>query len=792
MKVLYNWLKEIVDFDYTPDELVGVMESLGIEVEGFRYLGEGLKGRVKVARIVELKPHPRSDHLKIAILDVGGEKVKVVSGAPGLHEDAMVIWGMPGAVLPVGMKLEKRVIRGEESNGMPLSEEELGLADRSETVIFLSESEFKPGDDPLPYLGLDDYLYDIHITPNRGDLLGMIGIAYDIRAKSGGELHLPDLSVEENPDIELFPVEIEDLNACPRYVARVVRGVDVKESPAWLRYRLSLVGQRPINNIVDITNYVLFMTGHPIHAFDLDKLEGGKIVVRFARKGERILSLDGVERELDEGILVIADAVKPVAIAGIIGGEDTGVVESTKNILIEAAMFDQATIRKALTRLKVSTESSYRFERKADINAAPIASAYAARLIKELAGGEVGPANDVHGDLPQPAKIQLRINYLHRLLGHKIDSETAKDILLRLGFEVEGDAKRLNVTVPTRRRDISIEADLVEEVARIYGYDNIPSRLQSPGELVGRWERSTFEAVLDAMLRAGFIEAKTVEFISPDDARFFVDSPEALVRIINPVNEMYSILRPSLLPSLLLATSLNLRRGVREIRLFERGKKFKWLGPDRLPEEKEALAVVVAGTAERNWLVGERKMDFYDLKSALHAIEEHFRIKMDVVPQTVSFMAPAGEIIFNGKRIGVIGEIKRDVLKHFDIKVPVYAMELELDTLPMPERRYAPIPKFPPVKRDISILVDSGVPYIEIERAIEELKPQYLASYRVVDVYEGKPLPAGKKSVTISLSFQHPEKTLRDSEVDAMFDQLIGGLIRKGFIIRGVNDEGIG
>ena len=793
MKVLYNWLKEIVDFDYTPEELVGVMESLGIEVERFKYLAEGLKGKVRVARIVKLSDHPRSEHLKIATLDVGDGTVEVVSGAPGLHEGALVVWGMPGAVLPVGMTLEKRTIRGVESNGMPLSEEELGLADKSETVIFLPEGKFKPGDDPLLYLGLDDYLYDIHITPNRGDLLGMIGLAYDIRAKSGGELHLPDFSVDETPEVGTFPVEIKDLNACPRYVARIVRNVEVKKSPDWLRHRLYLVGQRPINNIVDITNYVLFTTGHPIHAFDLDKLEGGKIVVRFAKKGERLLCLDSVERELDDEILVIADAVKPVAIAGIIGGEDTGVVEGTRNILIEAAMFDQATIRKALTKLKISTESSYRFERKADINAAPLASAYAARLIKELAGGEAGPANDVHGELPDPVTVRLRFNYLDRLLGHKIPRDTVKNILVGLGFDVEPeDDSALKVTVPTRRRDISLEADIVEEVARIYGYDNIPSRIESPGELVGRWRRSTFEAVLDAMIRAGFIEVKTVEFISPEQAKPFVDSENDLVRIINPVNELYSIVRPSLIPSLLLATSLNLRQGTKEIRIFERGKKFRWLGPDRLPEETEVLAVLVAGSTERSWISGERELDFYDLKAALHALEEHFRLKFDVEPTELPFMAPAGRIIMDNAPIGIIGEIKKDVLRQFDIKVPVYALEIEIEKLPMPQRRYTPIPKFPPVKRDISILIGTDVPYAEIEKAINELKPEYLTSFRVIDVYEGKPLPPGKRSITISLSFQHPEKTLRDSEVDAMFEKLVSGLIKKGFIIRGINDEGTG
>ena len=794
MKVLYNWLKEIVDFDYTPEELVGVMESLGIEVEDFKYLADGLKGKVRVARIVKLSDHPNSDHLKIAVLNVGDGEVTVVSGAPGLYEGATVIWGAPGALLPNGMKLEKRVIRGVESNGMPLSEEELGLADRSETVIFLPDGKFEPGDDPLPYLGLDDYLYDIHITPNRGDLLGMIGLAYDIKAKSGGEMHIPEFHVDEEPEIGTYRVDIENLEACPRYVARIVRDVKVQASPDWLRYRLALIGQRPINNIVDVTNYVLFLTGHPIHAFDLDKLEGDRIVVRFARKGEKLLCLDGVERELDPQILVIADERKPVAIAGVIGGEETGVTEETRNILIESAMFDQATIRRAVTALKVTTESSYRFERKADINAAPLASLYAASMVKELAGGRVGPANDVHGELPKPVTITLRQSYLDRLLGHHIEPKTVVSILEGLGFQVEdesGDGKKLSVTVPSRRRDISIEADLVEEVARIYGYDNIPSRLESPGSLVGKWERSPFEAVLDAMLMAGFIESKTIEFISPEDAKYFVESEDDLVRIINPVNDLYSIVRPSLIPSLLQATSINLRRGNREVRLFERGKKFKWRGPNELPEETEVLSVVVAGTKEGSWIEKERQLDFYDLKVALQAIEEHFRIRLETEPHDIKFMYPGGVVVYNGKQIGIIGEIKKDVLKHFDIKVPVFALEIELTELPMPMRKYTQIPKFPPVKRDISILVDRDVHYGEIEKAIEELRPEYLSDFRVVDLYEGKPLPKGKKSITISLSFQHPEKTLRDTEVDAMFDRLVRGLIDRGFIIRGINDEGV-
>ncbi|RKZ00030.1 MAG: phenylalanine--tRNA ligase subunit beta [Candidatus Hydrothermota bacterium] len=795
MKVLYNWLKELVDFDYLPHELVDVFESLGIEVEDFEYLGEGLERKLVVAEIVDVQDHPHSQKLKVLKLWCGGEKTaQVVVGAPGIRPKRKVAYLLPGAKLPNGMVVEKRMIRGVLSEGMLASEEDLGLDEKSETVIFLDDVQgAKTGKSALPFLGLDDYRYDLKVTPNRSDLLGLVGLAYDLRAKSGGKLHIPNYYVVEHGNVGIFPVRIEDFSACPRYTARIIRDVKVNPSPTWLKRRLMLIGQRPINNVVDITNYVLYFWGHPIHAFDLDKLVGEEIVVRFAKDGERILTLDGVERELHSEILIIADAERPVAIAGVIGGEETGVTESTRNVLIESAFFDPAVVRKAVTSLKVSTESSYRFERTADISMPPIASSYAAKLIAEIAEGRVGPLNDVYRELPSPKQLELRMSYLKRLLGVELSQDYVVKIFERLGFDVRPMEGKVRVLVPMRRRDISLEADLVEEVARLYGYDRIEGEIPSGGSFVGRKEPSKVDFAREVMLKIGFDEVKGVEFVSKQEAEAFTERLEDAVKILNPLSENYAYVRPSVIPSLLSIASLNLRRGNREIKIFEVGRKFKWRGPDVLPLETDVVAALVTGMSERSWIEPERQLDYFELKGALEALAGAFGVKLTVEPTDgVKFLDPSGIVKLGPTTIGVIGEVPKNILKIYDIKVPVFVFEVELTELSIPVRRYKPLPKFPPVKRDISVVMDEDVPFKVLEDAIYSVKPALLVNFRVIDVYHGEPLPKGKKSITLTLLFQHPERTLTDQEVDEMFNNLVNALISKGFGIRGITDEGTG
>ncbi len=786
MKILYRWLKDYIDLKTGPEELVELLDSLGIPVEEFRYLGEGLSSLV-VGEITKIEDHPSSPKLKVLEIFVGDGKVQVVSGAPGLYVGMKVVQAMPGTVLPGGMKIEEREIRGVKSYGMPLSEEELGLADQSETIIELP-GDMKPGDSPLSYLQMDDYLYDLEITHNRGDLLGYIGIAQDLRAKTGDELIPPKVGIEEDPSIGKFPIEIEAKDGCPRYTGRIIKDIKVDKSPSWMRYRLALVGQRPINNIVDITNYVLFELGQPIHAFDLSKLEE-KIVVRYAKEGEKFVTLDGVERELSPDVLLIADARKPVAIGGIMGGEESGVTDQTRDLLIEVAYFNPITIRKGAMYLKLTTEASYRFERKVDPELPPLASNRIARLITEIAGGKVGPLNDVNYLTVKPRKVYLKRAYLSRLLGYEIPDKKVVEIFNNLGFTVHQDDMGFEVIVPTRRQDISLPADLVEEVARIYGYDNIPGKIISTsGELVGRKLIKKTDRFRDFLIKLGLYEVKTIEFVGKKELSAFSFSEESAVRIKNPVNESYEFMRPMLSMSVIQVVSTNWRRGISPVRVFESGKAFLWQGPDVLPVEDERICVMLTGRYPKTPFNDETKLDYYDLKGILDAVAEEFDFDYELKPLEADFLDAGAEVVINGEPSGFIGEIASDVSRLYDIKESVYALEISLKNIEIPAKRYKPFPVFPAVKRDISIVADLETPYVEVERVLKEFESDLLYSFRLVDVYSGKPLPPGKKSLTFTLEFRSAEKTLSDEEVDREFEKLIRLVKDKGYQIRGIDD----
>ncbi len=788
MKILYNWLKDYIDLKVGPGDLVELLDSLGIPVEEFRYLGEGLE-KLVVGEITKIEDHPSASKLKILEIFVGDDKVQVVSGAPGLHVGMKVVHAMPGTILPDGTKIEERVIRGVKSFGMPISEEELGLADRSETIIELP-ADMKPGDSPLSYLQMDDYLYDLEVTHNRGDLLGYIGIAQDVKAKTGDELIPPKVGVEENAGIGTFPIEIQAKDGCPRYTGRIVKDVKVEKSPHWMRYRLALVGQRPINNIVDITNYVLFELGQPIHAFDLSKLEE-KIVVRFAKPGEKFITLDGIERILSPDVLVIADVRKPVAIGGIMGGEESGVTESTRDLLIEVAYFNPVTIRKGAMYLKLSTEASYRFERKVDPELPPLASNRIARLITEIAGGTVGPINDVNYLNIKPAKIFLKKSYLKRLLGYEIPDKRVVEIFDNLGFSVHQDEAGYEVSVPTRRQDISLPADLVEEVARIYGYDNIPGKIISTsGELVGRKLIKKTDRFREFLVRLGLFEVKTVEFVGKKELSAFSFNEADAVRIKNPVNESYEFMRPMLTMSVIQVVSTNWRRGITPIRIFESGKTFLWQGEDVLPLEDERVCVILAGKYPKTPFNDEVKVDYYDLKGILDALSQEFAFSYELNPVNSTFLDSGAEVIINGEPSGYIGALSPDLLKLYDIKESVYSLEISLKAIEIPEKRFKPFPVFPAVKRDISIVADIKTPYVEVEKLIRDFSSPLLYSFRLVDVYSGSPLPPDKKSLTFTLEFRSNEKTLSDEEVDREFEKLIKLVRDKGYRIRGIDDVG--
>jgi phenylalanyl-tRNA synthetase beta chain len=785
MKVLYKWLKEWIDFPLSPEELASFFDELGVvEVKELRDLGEGLRDKLKVGQIVEIMEHPHSQRLKILKINTGEELVQVVSGAPNVRVGLKVCYAPPGTVLRRGERVETREIMGFKSCGMPLSLEELGLEEKSPGIIELPE-DLEIGSSPLKYLGLDDWLYDLYITPNRADLLGVMGIAYELRAHLGGEIKIPPLEVEEDHR-DKFPVRIEDKEACPRYTARVVKDVNISPSPPWLRFRLSLLGLRPINNVVDISNFILFELGHPIHVFDLSKLDGG-IVVRFANSGEKILTLDGVLRELDENILIIADEKKPVAIAGIMGGEETGVTESG-DVLIESAYFNPAIISRGRTRLRMETESSHRFERGADPVMAQIASSRAAYLIREIAGGKAGPIEDINFISLESRTIPLRFSYLSRILGVEIGREEVANIFGRLGFKTEDLGKeRILVTVPSRRRDVTIEADLAEEVARIYGYMKIEGRVTSGGLFLGKRVRSKEEELRELISGLGFYEVHGIEFVSEREINAFNFPIDKAVRIKNPLGEPYTHLRPLLSLSLLSIASLNLKRGETELRLFEIGKTYIWRNDAQLPFENKHLAVLVCGEIPPHWTEGSRELDYYDLKGVLDTFSRELGLNFDFRPASHPFLSQGLSLFIDGREIGWIGEFSRGVKKIFDIKGTVFGLELNLEMISLPQKTFRPLAKFPPTKRDLSLLVPLETTYREIEVILEEFKEKRLHDFKVIDVYRGDPLPPDKKNITFSLHFLDPNRTMRDEEVDEIFKGIVEALKRRGFLVRGID-----
>jgi len=791
MKVTYNWLKEFIDLDLPPGDLIESFENLGIEVEDFRDLSEGLKSRVVVGEIVEIKSHPRRPGWKVIRVDVGERKVVSVSGAPNLELWGKVVYGLPGTILPDGTKISEKELLGIKSFGMPLSEEDLGAPIESEGVINLPQG-LEVGSSPLPYLLLNDWLYDLYITPNRPDLLSVMGLARELHVKLGIPYREIDPTVVEKKQVGTFPVFVEAPEGCPRYTARLVRNIKVGDSPPRIRYRLSWCGIRPINSIVDITNYVLLEMGQPIHAFDLSKIKN-EIWVRFARRGEKIITLDGVERTLDENVLVIADEEKPVAIAGIMGGEESGVTGETKDILIESAYFDPVVIRKGISTLGLTSESSFRFARGTDAAMPPLASSRVAQLVKEISGGEVGPLVDVSYVKSFTKRLRLRKEKVDDLLGVKIPTPEIKRILISLGFDVSTSRRGRKVTftvnVPVRRVDIEWEADLIEEIARFYGYEKIPETLSTGGSFTGKRPPSLRDIIRGLMMEIGFTETIGLDFVSKEDLEAIGVSPEKdAVRIKNPLGEPYAYMRTHLFLPLVQTVSTNLKRGNLELRLFEVGNVFLWKGTEKLPEEPLHLAALVAGEKILSWREKERDLDFYDLKGALDHLAKRLNLEIEVVKGQHPFLENGGTVRLGKTEVGWIGEFTHEFLKRYEIKTRVYGFEISLEKIKIERSKYRPLPKFPPVKRDISLLVPREMPFSEVEKRIGEARIPFLKETRLIDLYQGKPLPEDKKSMTFSLLFQNPEATLKDREVDELMEKLISHLYRFGLQVRGIDN----
>ncbi len=803
MLVPLRWLSTYVDFPWTPKELADRLTMSGSKVESIRTFPGHLAG-VVTGRVVRLHPHPAADRLSVCAIDVGDRQITVLTGAPNAAEGTIVPVALPGAVLPgQAQPVQAVAIRGIVSEGMACSEKELGLGDDASGLWVLPPDT--PVGRPLAELvQLERHVLELEIYPNRPDCLSVLGVAREVAALAGSPLRPPADTVQESgpPVASLASLEVREPTLCPRYVARVIEGVRVGPSPLWLQHRLRAAGMRPINNVVDVTNYVMLETGQPLHAFDYDKLAGHRIVVRRARKGEQLVTLDGVERNLDEETLVIADAERPLVVAGIMGGVEAEVDENTRNILLESAYFDPVSIRRTARRLGMGTESSYRFERGTDPGAPARVADRAAQLIVELAGGRVarGRLEVRNRDAFRAVEITLRARRLNNLLGTQISPAEIKRLLRHLGFEVEleGDGV-LSVRVPTFRRDVEREADLVEEVARLHGYDRIPATLPSgasrPGGRVPPLELTS--RVRQSLLGLGLSEAVTYTFVGPkvwDALRLPAESPlRHCVPIRNPLSEEQSLLRTTLVPGLLEVARRNAARRNRAVHLFEVGTTF-WparLPITELPEERHTLGLFMMGTwPEPTWDRRPRAADFFDLKGVVEELLAALGLDATVRSEADRpYLHPgrAAQLYARDQALGYLGEVHPDVAESFDLPERAYVAEIDLDRL-LPlvqhEIRYQPISRHPVVERDLALIVPREVPAATVEATLAQAGGNLLRSIRLFDVYQGEPVPDGFRSLAYSLRFQAPDRTLTDEEVNALVQAMADAAASLGATLR--------
>ena len=791
MNVTLNWLKAYINFEFSPNELADRLTMLGIEVESIKQLGAELEG-VIVGSVTSIRPHPNADKLVLCQVDTGAtEELQIVCGAPNVREGMRAPVATIGATLPVGLTIKSAKLRGETSQGMLCSEKELGLSDDAAGLMEL------PTDIPLGIplseaLGLDDVVFELEITPNRPDCLSLIGVAREIRAETGNPLKLPTVELKEN-DInasDLTSVTIDAPDLCPRYAARVIQGIKVMESPEWLQRRLESVGIGVINNVVDVTNFVLMEYGQPLHAFDYHKLTENRIVVRRAASGEQITTLDEVERELTPDMLVIADAEKPVALAGIMGGYDSEITEATCDVLLESAYFHPSSVRATAKALGVSTEASYRFERGADPGAVLDALDRAAQLIADLTGGTVCEGTvDVYPGQQPLTEIQLRPERVNFVLGTTLETAEMVEILNRLGFEVGTTDETYQVTVPTFRSDVTREIDLIEEVARVHGYDNIPTTLPK-GDIPVPASNPKIEVrrrIKHSLLATGMTEAVNYSFCDPncfDRIRLAADDPlRNTLRLRNPLSPEMSVLRTTLTPGLLENAQHNRNHQIDTIALFEIGGVF---APDGEEKEPERVAGVLAGQiGEGVYSDPYRFPDFFDLKGLVERMLEVCGVVDWTLQKTeVPTFHPGrnAEVLLNNRRLGVFGEIHPEVLDNYDLPYKAYLFEFDLEGLAdvaMFAKRFEPISIYPKVARDLAIVVNKEILSDMPTELIYTTGGDAVDSVRLFDVYEGEQVPEGKKSLAYTITYHSATETLTDKAVNALHDKVVKRLNRE-------------
>jgi phenylalanyl-tRNA synthetase beta chain len=797
MLISYNWLKEYVNIEISPSELADKITKSGIEVEMVESLNKGISG-VVVGYVQECIQHPNADKLRVCKVDIGqGEVSQIVCGAPNVAQGQKVAVAVPGAVLPGNFKIKKAKLRGEESHGMICSLQELGVDTKLvpkeyATGIFVMPSDAEPGSDALEYLNLNDHVLELGLTPNRADCLNVLGVAYEVAAILEQDVKLPDTSftASEEKAEDFISVSIESLEDNPYYGAMIIRDVKIGPSPLWMQNRLMASGIRPINNIVDITNYVLLEYGQPLHAFDYNRLGSKEIVVRRAAEGEHIQTLDDQDRTLKDTHLVITNGKEPIAVAGVMGGATSEVQSDTTNVLLEAAYFASGRVRAASKDLGLRSEASSRYEKGIDRNRVYAAAKRAAALMAEIAGGRVAEGIVEAGKREvNTYTVKMDVSRMNGLLGTSITSEQTAAIFDRLGFSYKESDGIFEVVVPSRRPDITIEADLIEEAGRIYGYDRIPTTyLLSEARPGGLTEsQAKRRGIRNYLEGAGLFQAVTYALTTPEKSTHFSYSGDAVypISVAHPMSEERSTLRMSLLPQLLEVLQYNRNRSMEDLAVYEMGSVFinRQEVLNDLPEEYVFVSGAVTGVFNEHLWQGERKtVDFFVLKGILEGLMSELDLSERITYESgeIENMHPGRTAIvkLDGIPVGFVGQLHPVLQKDLDLK-DSYVFELNATSLVEAETEqmvYQTLPRYPSITRDIALVVDQELPAGDLFTVIQAAGGELLKEVNLFDLYEGEKMEEGKKSLAFSLKYFDPERTLTDEEVVTAHNRVLKSL----------------
>lgn len=794
MRVTLNWLKEYVDIDVAVENLADRLTMVGLEVESLVHYNAGLD-RIVVGRIAEVAAHPGAGNLSLCQVVAGKSTYQVVCGAENIHPGDMVPLALEGALLPGQVKIARASIKGEHSEGVLCSAAELGLG-QDKAGVYILPAGLKSGLPLARALGLEDYVLEIGLTPNRADCLSVLGIAREVAAVLDRKVCYPKIRVsEKGEDIhEAASVEVKAGDLCPRYAARIVEDVTVAESPLWMRKRLLAVGIRPVNNVVDVTNYVLMECGQPLHAFDLERLAGNRVVVDRARGGETFIALDGVSRVLSENMLVIADREKNVALAGVMGAMNSEITPQTRSVFIESAYFDPISVRRTSRSLNLRTESSYRFERGVDIEGVVTALDRASSLMAEVAGGRIMRGHiDVYPRPLERKAVLIDVERANRLLGGDLTTGEVRSLLERIGVKVRSAGKNtLSALAPSFRGDLSREVDFMEEVARLHGYEKIPVRLPSiPLAASRRAKNRAIAGICRSVLSGlGFCEAITYSFMDERVIELLKipekDERRQYVRLLNPLTEEQSVLRPSLVPNLLSTVRSNLHKRNDDLRLYELGKVFIDRGEEHLPTERTCLAGICTGLRYPAGSYFSRDtVDFFDIKGGMTAVLDALGIsdyKLDREVEGAPYLAKesAARVVLGTKILGFVGEIDSAVGEGLDIKEKVFLFELWLDELLeiySGLKTFKPLPRYPAVNRDMAIVISESVSAGQVLNVIKRRGGDIIEEVFVFDVYRGRQIERGCKSLAIRVVYRSPERTLEDEEVNAIHQRIVGDVL---------------